>query len=154
MWDGETVTFGGKTDRAQIPADLVNKLSEKFYAGAMAEVFDGPVCLYGEGYGKKIQKGGGNYNHDGVDFALFDVLIGDTWLERHNVEDIANKLQTGIVPIIASLNLWQAVEMCEKGFDSTWGNFEAEGIVARPEVEIRDRRGHRIITKIKCKDFK
>ncbi|NIX57649.1 MAG: hypothetical protein GWN14_17430 [candidate division Zixibacteria bacterium] len=85
MWDGEKVTFGGRTDRAQIYAPLIEKLQSYFYAGAMAEVFDCPACLYGEGYGAKIQKGGGNYNPDDVDFALFDVLVGNTWLERSNV---------------------------------------------------------------------
>lgn len=44
--------------------------------------------------------------------------------------------------------------MCKVGFDSKWGKFEAEGIVARPLVELRDRAGHRIITKLKHKDFK
>jgi hypothetical protein len=37
---------------------------------------------------------------------------------------------------------------------SRWGEFEAEGLVARPEVELFDRAGHRIITKIKAKDLK
>jgi hypothetical protein len=153
MWDGEKVTFGGKTDRAQIPATLVEKLQDKFYSGALSEVFDFPVCLYGEGYGNKIQKGGGNYNPDGVDFVLFDVLVGDIWLERENVEDVANKLQIQAVPIVGKGSLFGAIEMCREGFNSEWGDFKSEGIVARPEVEIRDRRGHRIITKIKCKDF-
>jgi len=40
----------------------------------------------------KIQKGGGNYIADGVDFVLFDVWINGIWLERENVEDIAEKL--------------------------------------------------------------
>lgn len=40
-----------------------------------------------------------------------------------------------------------------KGFNSIWGDFIAEGIVARPAVELKTRNGHRIITKIKHKDF-
>ena len=63
--------------------------------GATAgEVFDhGNVCLYGEGYGAKIQSGG-DYMNDGrsVDFILFDVNIAGIWLEGHNVDDIAEKL--------------------------------------------------------------
>ncbi len=34
------------------------------------------------------------------------------------------------------------------------GDFEAEGIVARPDVELLDRRGKRVITKIKAVDFR
>jgi hypothetical protein len=45
------------------------------------------------------------------------------------------------------------VKICNKGFESQWGDFIAEGIVARPQVELRDRAGHRIITKLKHKDF-
>jgi hypothetical protein len=42
---------------------------------------------------------------------------------------------------------------CEEGFKSHWGDFIAEGIVARPKVELKTRAGHRIITKLKYKDF-
>lgn len=155
MWDGAKVVFGGRTDRAQLYAPLVEKLSEYFYAGAMSEVFNsGEVCLYGEGFGAKIQKAGGNYLNESVDFTLFDVNIGGIWLERSAVEGIADTLQISVVPIIGEGTLYDAVEKCKTGFDSIWGSFEAEGIVARPEIEMLDRRGHRVITKIKCKDFK
>ena len=43
--------------------------------------------------------------------------------------------------------------MTRKGFSSQWGDFIAEGIVARPKVEMKTRRGDRIITKIKYRDF-
>ena len=39
-------------------------------------------------------------------------------------------------------------------FTGDFGNFIAEGLVIKPEHELRDRRGNRIITKIKVKDFK
>ena len=34
-----------------------------------------------------------------------------------------------------------------------WGEFQAEGIVARPRVTLFSRNGERIITKVKCRDF-
>jgi len=154
MWDGEKVTFGGRTDAAQIYAPLVTLLQEKFYAGALAKIFDGPACLYGEGFGSKIQKGGGNYLADSVGFCLFDVLIGGDWLTRDSVEDIANKLELQTVPIVGVGPLETAISLAERGFGSAWGPFEAEGLVMRPAVEMRDRRGRRIITKIKCRDFR
>ena len=154
MWDGEKVTLGGRTDRAQLYAPLIEVLNNYFYAGAMSECFNSnQVCLYGEGFGAKIQKGGDNYLNESVDFTLFDVNIGGTWLERRVVEDIAGVLQVGVVPIVGEGTLFEGVELCKAGLDSQWGSFTAEGIVARPEVEMLDRRGHRIITKIKCKDF-
>lgn len=162
IFDGENITFGGKTDNAQIPAFLVQKLQERFLGTAnkkkFREIFNNPngdteVCLYGEGYGAKIQKGGGNYINDGVDFVLFDVKIGDVWLERENVEDIAKKLDVPVVPIVGEGTLTEAVELVRKGFDSQWGDFVAEGIIARPKTEIKNRLGDRVITKIKHKDF-
>lgn len=308
------VTFGGKTDSAQIPAQLVTRLNERFLplATKMQEVFGCDACLYGEGYGAKIQKGGGNYRQD-QDFVLFDILvsnaeydtiktcprhrelinatlsdlislkgsvnpaitgtlrnkilsgqqtssadspsttkqiaesktenglgvnatsrpnsesalktmsgccqgkeecaqfvqepttetegagkschspsiiattrdesegccaqpaiqrfikqnetshgsilpectckINDWWLQRADVEDVAQKLGLDVVPIIGEGTLHDAIAATKAGIVSTWGNFQAEGIVARPKTELKTRNGHRIITKIKCCDF-
>jgi len=155
MWDGQKVTFGGKTDNAQLYAPLVERLQQLFYAGAMSQIFgESTACLYGEGYGAKIQKGGGNYLPDSVDFALFDVLVGETWLERHNVYDIANRIETKAAPIVMRGTLKEAIKAAEAGFKSQWGDFTAEGLIMRPAVELRDRLGRRIITKIKHKDFR
>jgi ATP-dependent RNA circularization protein (DNA/RNA ligase family) len=159
MWNGENVVFGGKTDNAQIPNFLLTELERLFEGTAKRKLFrdifvdNTDVCLYGEGYGAKIQKDGGNYIKDGVSFVLFDVKIGDLWLERKEVEEIASKLGIRVVPIIGTGTLQEAVEMTKRGFKSQWGDFIAEGIVARPKVELLTRRGERIITKIKHRDF-
>jgi len=151
--DGK-ITFGGRTDNAQIPAFLIQKLMELFTAEKLLTVFpEGSACLYGEGYGAKIQKGGGNYIPDGCGFILFDVLCGEWWLERENVEDVALKLDIGTVPIIGKGFIHEAVEMTRKGFQSLVGNCIAEGIVMRPKIELLDRGGRRIIAKIKHRDF-
>jgi len=165
MWNGENVVFGGKTDNAQMPVFLLYRLQELFEGTAKKQLFkeifsdkDGvcftDVCLYGEGYGAKIQKGGGNYKSNGVDFILFDVKIGNWWLQRKDIEDIADKLGIDIVPIIGEGTLQEMVEMTKKGFNSRWGEFLAEGIVAKPKIELFSRKGDRIITKIKNKDFR
>ena len=148
------VTFGGKTNNAQIPAQLVTRLYERFLplAETLQEVFGCDSCLYGEGYGAKIQKGGGNYRQD-QDFVLFDVRVGELWLQRADVEDVAQKLGIDVVPIIGEGTLHDAIAAVKTGITSTWGDFQAEGIVARPKTELKTRNGHRIITKIKCCDF-
>lgn len=153
MWDGEKVTFGGKTDNAQLPSKLVERLREMFPDGErLKNVFGtSAACLYGEGYGAGIQKGG-NYRAD-QSFVLFDVKIGNYWLERWNVLDIATKLAIEVVPVIGVGRLYDAVNSARAGFKSTWGDFQAEGIVARPTVEMLNRHGERIIAKIKCRDF-
>lgn len=154
MWDREKLRFGGKTDNAQMPVFLMERLQQLFPIDKFKSLYpDISMCLYGEGYGAKIQKGGGNYNPDGVDFVLFDVKIEDWWLERHNIEDIASKLGIETVPIVGEGTLDDAIELVRNGFDSTWGDFKAEGLVLRPKVELKNRRGNRIITKLKTKDF-
>ena len=82
-WDGHSVTFGGRTDKAQIPAALVNRLNELFGGEENAQMFEQifgerEAILFGEGYGKKIQAVGSAYKPDGVDFILFDV-----WIKAH-----------------------------------------------------------------------
>lgn len=153
MYDGQKVSFGGKTDRAAIPAKLVDRLRDRFPGDfCLAGVFDhGDVCLYGEGYGAGIQNGG-NYRPD-QDFVLFDVKIGPWWLQRKDVEDIAAKLDLPVVPIVGTGTLLEAVEFVRHGMVSHWNIPCAEGIVARPRTELMTRGGDRIITKIKCRDF-
>ena len=153
-WENKKVLFHGKTDNAQIPAFLFHKLQELFPVEKFESILpDYPATLYGEGFGLKIQKAGKHYIKDGVSFSLFDVNIDGWWLERHNVEDIGNKMETHIVPIIGEGNLKSAVELTRLGFNSSWGDFIAEGLVMRPKVELQTRGGERIISKIKYKDF-
>lgn len=142
--------IGGRTDRAQIPAFLLERLQQ--IASEASKVAPG-LTLYGEGYGARIQKAGGNYKPDGVDFVLFDVQCGDLWLERANVEDIADKIGVRAVPVIGEGTLDNAIMFARGGFNSRWGDFDAEGLVMRPKVELQTRRGERLITKIKAKDF-
>lgn len=154
IWDTKKVRINGKTDNASIPSFLINKLNERFDEEKFRYYFpETSVTLYGEGYGAKIQKGGGNYIKDGTDFVLFDVFIDDIWLERKNVEDISKKLNIKTVPIIGRGNLDDAENIVKSDLKSIWGDFYAEGIVTRPVVELRTRRGDRIITKIKRKDY-
>ena len=162
MWNGKDVVYGGRSDNASLPVPLIYKLNEMFNVLPQRQKFiadfgeeEVGVVFYGEGYGARIQKGGGNYIADGVSFVLFDfdVAVNGVYLERENVEDIADKFGIKVVPIIRYGTLEEAIEMTKKGFNSQWGDFIAEGIVARPRVEMRTRRGERIITKVKYKDF-
>ena len=155
--EGKT-SIGGKSEETQTPAFLYEKLQSIIpSAESFENVFESiecPVCLYGEGYGAKIQKGGGNYIRGGISFALFDIKIGNVWLKRKSVEDIASKFKLLTVPTIGSGTLEEAIKKTKEGFNSNWGEFLAEGMVLRPEVELIDRMGRRIITKLKHKDFK
>lgn len=155
IFENGVVSFGGRTDAAEIPSFLLARLERRFLpmAVAFAELFgSGPVVLYGEGYGARIQKGGGLYRPD-ADFVLFDVRVDRWWLQRDDVEDVAAKLGLDVVPVIGEGTLHEAVARAKAGIRSAWGDFEAEGIVARPKIELCTRSGKRLIAKIKCRDF-
>ena len=155
MFERGAIGFGGRTDAAQLPSFLLTRLEQRFLplVGAMTAIFDnGPVVLYGEGYGARIQKVGALYRPD-ADFVLFDVRVGPWWLQRADVEDIASRLGLDVVPVIGEGSLFDAVRLAKAGIRSTWGDFEAEGIVARPKTELNTRAGTRLIAKIKCRDF-
>lgn len=156
MWDGHSVTFGGRTERAQIPAHLVNRLNDLFGGTNKEEIFEQkfgetPVILFGEGFGEKIQKGGGLYGP--VDFILFDVMIGGMWLKWDGIIDIAEAFGIRTVPVVGKGTLAEAVEYVRKHPKSFLRDAEMEGVVCRPFHELRDRRGNRLIVKVKCRDF-
>lgn len=154
--DGD-VSFGGRTDNAQLHADLLMYLFKAFHRDALKAAFwiDGkPVStvLYGEGYGAGIQKGG-TYRPD-KSFILFDVMVaGKWWLDRESTYDIAAKLGVDVVPYLGRMTLHQIVEHVRSPFYSKLGTAVAEGIVARPIEPLFDRKGERIIIKLKTKDF-
>lgn len=158
FWDGHKVTFNGRTERAAIPAHLMNKLIEMFGGDANEEMFEQkfgevPVILYGEGYGPKIQNGG-LYRSD-VSFVLFDVYlpIQKIWLKRDSVENIAKAFDIDVVPVIMTGTLQEAIDYVKTKPMSTFGTAPMEGLVCRPIVELNDRMGRRVIVKVKVKDF-
>ena len=157
--DEVALIFKGKSEKAQIPTFLVDRLQEIFTPVNMIETFPelSQVCLYGEGYGDKIQAAGKHYRPDGTNFILFDCRIGYWWLTRESLEQIAKTLSIPIVPIIGEGTLSQAIEYCRQGFKSVIAHnteYEAEGLVLKPKVELFNRQSRRVITKLKYKDFK
>jgi hypothetical protein len=151
----KALSFGGKTDNAQIHADLIKWLYENISATKLAEIFPATeAVLYGEGYGAGIQKGG-DYS-DTKKFILFDVLVGGKWwLNWDNVCDVAAKLNIETVPFIGEMALEVATEMVRAGFKShlNGGKATAEGLVGRPAETLFDKKGSRLIVKLKTKDF-
>jgi hypothetical protein len=170
------VEYKGKTDNAQIPPHLLRFLEnvytkEKVLAACgLPEVItyewmyekgydtfeDIPMyTIYGEGYGVKIQNGG-NYIKDGVGFIVFDVKVGNMYLLRPNMEEIALKLGAPIVPYMGQFTIDEAIEFVKKGFKSTIAenkDYDAEGLVLKAPNGLMTRRGERIVFKIKTCDF-
>ena len=157
-WDGHNIHFGGRTDNAQIPALLIDRLNEKFGGEANAQLFeqkfgDKEVFLFGEGYGQKIQNG--SLYRDDVDFILFDVIVCGNYQPRESVEDIAAYFGIDVVPIVLEGTLQDGVKYVRTHRESVIAKNGAqmEGIVGRTKIETLDRTGKRNIVKIKNKDF-
>jgi len=137
-----------------------------------------PITLYGEGYGARIQKGGGNYRPDSVSFRLFDVFIGEKWLSWGAVKDIAGRVDIETVPAFDPESFEGVIKATggsfldalvalvkppgfnssvaqsdrpELDWDKTW--ITAEGIVARTDPYLYDWRGRPLRFKLKTKDF-
>jgi hypothetical protein len=157
IWKDGKLTFGGKSDNAQIHADLIKWLYEHVSAEKLAEIFpDSDAVIYGEGYGAGIQKGGGDYTPE-KKLIVFDVLVGGKWwLAHEDVLDVAQKLGLDVVPDFGEMTLEEATELVHKGFKSRCAvnaGKDAEGLVGRPLEALFDKKGARLIVKLKTKDF-
>lgn len=129
---GTQVTIGGRTDRANIPAPLYKALEP---IAARIRDFawndDTPVTVFGEGYGAGIQQGGGYREKPG--FIVFDIKIGDVYLARETVQNIASGLELETVHSYGIMTLDEAwIHMCYREFETTYKEHELEGIVGRP----------------------
>lgn len=178
-----TVRIAGKTDNANIPPKLKAFMEERYpkdkvlAALGLQEYI--PVAqfaehkwvdengkpaankvpylytIYGEGYGVGIQKGG-NYIKDGVGFIVFDVKVNDMYLLTDARDEIAGKLGAPVVPFIGYFTIDEAIDFVRIGFKSTIAenkDYAAEGLVLRTDCGLLNRRGERLITKIKTCDF-
>jgi hypothetical protein len=131
------------------------KVNGNFYGVQLEEV---PVYIYGEFYGKGIQKCGGNYSKDEKRFAMFDVCQQGWWIPIDLLRNYSQKLGIELAPYIGRMTISEAEKMVMDGFKTRVPNvdnpdFIEEGIVARPIVPIKDPRGNRIIVKIKHCDY-
>lgn len=160
-----TVTYQGRTNDAQMPIPLLAYLHEVLPPTRLVDVFDSGqrVIIFGEGYGGKIQKGH-NYRPTPA-LRIFDVLVGEWWLEPDNVLAVADKLAVPTVPFLTNAlsslptSAAELRDVLEGG--RSWvawregGNpeYQAEGIVARTCPLMLTRHGERIMWKLKFRDF-
>ncbi len=157
-WDGHCVIFGGRTDNAQIPSRLVQTLNRLFLGITNEQLFEqkfgaNPVTFYGEGFGAGIQSGGA-YSSE-AEFILFDIAVGETFLKRENILEIAKAFGINVVPIVLEGTIQQAVDYVKNHPKSLISREEKEmeGLVGTPPVRLTDVHGERLIVKIKTRDF-
>lgn len=155
-WNGHKVIFSGRTDNSQIPSKLVEKLNELFSGNTNEELFeqkfgDKEVIFYGEGFGGNIQ---GNLGYkEEFDFILFDVCINNTILDKDSCIDLAKSFGINYVPVVFEGTIQEAIDYVKTEPKSKIGSAKMEGLVGRPQTELFDKLGNRIIVKIKVRDF-
>ena len=75
-------------------------------------------------------------------------------LDKPQAVKLTEGIEVDVVPIVGTGTLAQAIELVKGEHKSKWGDFQAEGVVIKPKVELFNRKGERIITKVKHRDFK
>lgn len=162
VWDGHKVSFQGRTDKATIPVSLSEYLANQFGASETEELFEQKfgekqVILFGEGYGKGIGANGSKYIADGVSFIMFDVYFPeqDLWGKRDAVESIAKSFGVDVVPVkMGTLDdAVAAIKRRPMSIVAESPNLVIEGLVCTAPLGLLDRRGNRIIVKVKVCDF-
>lgn len=158
IWDGYKIEIKGRTDNAQFQGELYDTLSQMFLTKEMEYVFEQifenkEVVIYGEGYGPKIQAGGGLYS-DKPKFIVFDINIDGHYLKRANVLDICEKLNLDVVPELFSGTIDEAKKFVSKHPSSTINEkHEMEGLVLELPLEIFDKNGNPLKCKVKYRDM-
>lgn len=160
-WDGYKISFAGRVETSEIPKYLLDYLNETFNNPIVEELFEQSfgsreVILFGEGYGPKIQDVGAKYR-DSLSFILFDVMINGNYQSRNTVEQIAKIFNIDVVPIVMTGTIYEAIKYVmsqPKSIIAKDKDLFMEGLVGKPQLELQDRCGNRVITKIKWHDFK
>lgn len=115
------------------------------------------VIVYGEAYGGKQQGQSHRYGKE-LRFVVFDVMVGETWLDVPNAADVASKLGLRFVDWIrceTSLELLDAARdasSTEAARNGVEGFQPREGVVIRPLLEMKLPNGERLIAKHKRDD--
>lgn len=117
-----------------------------------------PIYIYGEYFGKGIQKCGHRYIKDGNDFLVFDIRQQGWWLPKDKRDEMCKILGLDTVPYIGTMTLADAEEMVSNGFTTKFEGASdptllEEGVVARPVVPILCANGDRVIVKVKYCDY-
>lgn len=166
IWDGHRITYGGRTDNADIPAELVNWLDSKVQIPGAEEWFEEnfgetEVILFGEGVGPGIQKNGAVYG-DHKHFVGFDVAVNGKYLSYDNARSIFTRI--GLPSVKLTVENWTLMDIIDGVkhdyiFDEPsrlYGpsnDYKPEGVVAIPAEPLYDQRGNRVVVKIKKVDF-
>jgi hypothetical protein len=132
-------------------------LLEKFFASSLPT--DRETTLFGEAYGGKQQGMSATYGSE-LKFVVFDVKVGDSWLEVPKAEAVANALglefihYTRIPTTLEALDAARDADSVQAVRNGVGAGKKMEGVVLRPIIEVTLNNGSRVIAKHKRDEFK
>lgn len=154
--------INGRTERAQFTIgqqNFLEDLGDDIRSKALHIINSfglDTLTIYGELYGPKIQSGG-NYS-DELGFMAFDMMVNDkVWLAPNEFRTNAQYMGLAYTPSLGTLTTEQIFLMVAGGFKSTFAineDYDAEGIIAKPPLNLFDQRGQRVMFKLKTCDLR
>lgn len=159
-WNGTKLSFfsgGASHDNfvALFNADtIIAKLIELGF-----NTDDRKVTVYGEAYGGKEQGMSVTYGKE-LKFIVFDVRIGDCWLNVPKAEEFAISLGLEFIHYkrvstdLAALDAERDADSEQAIRNGVGAGKKREGVVIRPLIELTKNNGSRVITKHKRDEFR
>lgn len=156
----ESIYFfsGGANHPEFIKLFDTDNLLRKFQEFFPVDAGDAEIVIYGEAYGGKMQRMKETYGPN-LKFIVFEVKIGDTWLNVEKAAKVAADYGMEYVPYEIIETTQEALDKAlyadsEQAVRNGMGaGHKREGIVLRPMQELRKNNGERIIAKYKHPDF-
>ena len=134
--------------------DREQELLDKF-----AEIYSGQqITIYGEGYGSC--QGMADVYGAGTKFVVFDVQIGDCWLNVEQAERVAIGLGLEFVHYVRVptdldvLNRERDRDSVQAIRNGLGAGYDSEGVILRPLIELTLNNGKRLIAKHKKDRFR
>lgn len=114
---------------------------------------DSTCRIYGELYGPGINSGGGYGG--GIRFAAFDISFGTVFVNPQVFHELCQQNDIPTVPRFGHMWFDEIDKLVQEGFQSkvTGARVQAEGIIAKSPVELRNNAGKRLMFKHKSADF-
>jgi len=158
------MSYAGRKDTSEFSAEqkkwIESNIATPEMEHLLEQIFkDNEITIFGELYGKNIQKEGKLYSED-YQFKVFDIKLPITdkpitrkYVSREIVEKICESLGFDVVPVVFQGTITEAIDYVKTHEISTFSRAKLEGLVGVPRGNFLDENGKRIIVKIKRKDL-
>lgn len=155
-----TINYSGRTASSILPKELLEHLKNELPAQVVRRAFPHLyyIILFGEGYGRGIQKG--DYYAPCKRFILFDAVVDGRWLDRDELRMVRQNINLSFELDMG--NIWTKEDIFDfvkskptSRLAQLNGNLDAtmEGIVARSHPLMYFPDGSPIMFKLKVKDL-